>query len=153
MPRDTCDATLDLDNRDIKRRLMTWIGGLAGHWSIKIKPKKVTRSQAQSNYYFACVVTPLARFLDAQQFDYGEVGNSAKDAAHEMLKAKFLSRAVYNKRGDRVGFRVRSHKDLSVTEMVEYTEKCRVYLADEFHIETPNPDRNFAPSEKLKGAP
>lgn len=132
MPREKCKAILDLSDRDMKQRFIRWIGTLAGAYEVEVRPRRNTRSLQQNAYYWACVVTPLADFLSAQDYEL----NTPEDA-HEILKAKFLTTPVINpETGEIIGRIVRSTTDLSTEEMTDYIERARAWMLDFFGIWT-----------------
>jgi hypothetical protein len=135
MPRQKCKAILDLSDRDMKRRFVAWVGTLVGAWEVDIKPRRNTRSLAQNAFYWSCVCTPFADFLSAQDYEL-----NTPEEAHEILKAKFLTRPVVRPdTGELIGRIVRSTTDLSTEEMTDYIERCRAWLLDFFGVMTNDP--------------
>lgn len=135
MPRPSIRIILNAGNVDAKRTLTQRINTLpAGTYKVNIKPTRIARSNRQNAYYWAVVVEYFYQFLIQQDYEVGD-----PEQAHELLKAKFLGKALRNKAGEKIAVRVRSTTELSVAEFYEYCEKCRTWLADFFHIATPDP--------------
>ena len=78
---------LNMDDPEIKRRLMRQIGMLKGLWQLDLKPRKLVRTLQQNKYYRVAVVLP---FRDWLREAYGDSWITA-DQAHEMLKDRILS--------------------------------------------------------------
>lgn len=130
---------LDMDNREIKRRLVTEVGALTGMYEVELKPKRSTRTLKQNAAWWALVVEPLFRFLRAQEYDIYD-----PDQAHEMLKVKLLRIAVVCERtGEVLGYRTRSTTELSTTEFADLYDRARAWLDDKFGIQIPDPDPDW----------
>lgn len=131
---------MTLDN---KRGLIQSIGVLPTDgkpYSIKIEPKRVTRSNRANAYYWACVVAAFHDFLRAQGESY-----TAEDC-HEFFKCKHLLQSLVNhETGEVVGRAPRSTASLSTDEFCEYLDRCVVWLQDTFGIVVPQANDFSAP--------
>lgn len=149
MARQSVKAILNLDDRDMKRRFIGWIGTLAGAYEVDVKPRRDTRSLRQNAWYWSCIVAPLADFLAAQDYELCSIGD-----AHEILKAKFLTDPVVNPAtGEVVASRTRSTTDLTTAEFANYCDRARAWLWDFFGIHTndPEPDVERRGRERVEG--
>ena len=94
-----------------------------GRWSDKEK-----RSLAQNNYYHGVIVKLVAN----------EMGFLVPDDAHNYLRSLFLKKGVdaNGKRYEIIG----STTALNPQEFEEYTEKCRLWAAQELNLVIPLPN-------------
>lgn len=120
---------LDMDNRDVKRRLMSKIGALRGPWELTLKPYKQTRSLDQNAYWFAAVVTPFAGWLREEWGEQIEI-----EQAHEMLKQKILGTRKIDIGGELVSVPP-SSRTLDTGEFAELIEKASDWLGKFCNIE------------------
>lgn len=143
MPRETIEYCMDLTSADNKRRLQAGIGPLQGFYDVSIKPRKGLRSQRQNAFYFGVVVAALKAFLN----DQGEMVDT--DEAHNLMKAKFLRRAIiHHGTGEFIGQAIRSTAKLDVPEMSKYIQDCIDWQYDMFGIILPEQERfNDEPKE------
>lgn len=77
---------VDLNDLEVKRRLMSKIGTLRGLYEISLKPRKRTRSLDQNAYYWSAFVTPWLEWLRETQGD----PSLTKEQAHIVLKSAVL---------------------------------------------------------------
>jgi hypothetical protein len=135
MPRQSIKLHLDLSVSDNKRRLIQSIGTLTGQYEVNIEPRRLTRSNAQNAWYWACITPALAEYLAQQDYD-----GCDPDTAHEILKDKFLRVPMVNKAsGEMLGYRTRSTTELSTVEFSDYCERCRAWMLDFFGIIVSDP--------------
>lgn len=138
-PRRKIEGVFDLDEADLKRRVLSLIGSMFGRYTVSVLPWRGTRSQQQNRWYWACVCQPLAEYLSEQDYDV-----TTADEAHEILRARFLAVSVVNRKtGERLCRRVRSTTELDTAEFAEYCERCRAWLGDFFGIIVPDPDPSW----------
>lgn len=114
-------VVLNMDDPEVKRRLMRQIGGLKGLWEVELKPRKFIRTVRQNRYYFAAVVVPFREWLREA---YGDSWITAEQA-HEMLKDRLLSAP----QGE-LGPLPPSTANLSTTDFVKYVDDAAAFLAD-----------------------
>lgn len=149
MPRPKVDANLNLDDVNLKRRFISWIGTLRGFYDVLIEPKRNTRSLAQNAYYWKCICEPFAAYLSGEGYE-----RITKDAAHEIFRDRFLSEPVIHPRtGKRIGTIRRSTAKLSTVEKADYIERCRAWMLDWFCIITNDPDPAWREAKKPQAAP
>lgn len=134
------EAIINFDDMNAKRQFIVFAGSLRGQVRVEFIPYRPRRSDRQLRYYWPCVVVPFAHWLhDENGEKYDE------QAAHEILKAEYLTIQVVNKEtGERLGSYVGSTGDLDRPGFWDYVEKCRDHLAKYCHIVTQDPDRNNA---------
>jgi hypothetical protein len=85
----------------------------------QVRPK---RSLNQLNYYFACIVEPIADFCGYN-----------KEEMHEILKAKFLTTGTMLPDGTFVIYGG-STGELDTKSMEEYLEKVRIWAATDLGL-------------------
>lgn len=140
MPRPRVNNVLNLDTPETKRRLLAFVGALRGFYAVKVEPKRDSRSLRQNAWYHACIVEPFRQFLADQDYEA-----TSHEAAHEILKAKFLTVEIADPQtGEVIGRRVRGSSDLSTEEFSDYCERCRAWLLDFFGIVTQDADPAYA---------
>lgn len=121
---------------DNRQRLQRQIGSLEGSYRIEISPTRPTRSVKQNAFYWGVIIASLWEWLRDQDWTIG-----SDEAAHEMLKARFLATTIINKRtGEVIGRRVRSTTELTTEEFSDYVERCRMFLSEWCNIVVPDPD-------------
>lgn len=128
---------INFDDQATKRRMLTLIGALKGQQWVEIRKFRRGRTLAQNSWYWACIVPAAGQWMR-------EMGNDVTDAqAHEVMAERFLGIDVKNEdTGELLGRAVRSTTSLDVTEMVDYCEKCRAWLA-ESNVIVPDPDPEY----------
>lgn len=137
MQRELIEQFVDLGNAEVKRALMRTIGTLTGPYDVTLKPRRATRSNQQSRYYFGVVVRSFTDFLK----DQGQ--QVSTEEAHDLLKAKFLSRELVNlDTGEPIGATLRSLTELDVNEMARFIDSCIRWLEEVFGIVVPQPDQD-----------
>lgn len=136
----------DMSNPRIKSRVIAQIGALQGIWRVELCRYRPRRTDRQARYYFPCFCSPFGEYLKEQGNDFAD----AKDAAHEILKARFLKVQIFDKEtGQRFVF-VRSTTSLNTVEFNEYLDKCAAMLASECSIIVPEPSIYREPVSPLK---
>jgi hypothetical protein len=132
MAREPVDAFVDFDNREMRRRAMSWVGTLTGIWRWRMEPKRNTRSLRQNAFYWSAVVTPLWEYL--RQHGIKEL--RTKDDVHAMLKLELLTVDVVNPdTAEVIGRTTRSTTKLSTDEMGRYIEDCRDWAQEKVGID------------------
>jgi hypothetical protein len=133
------EHVIDFDQLPQKRAVLSRIGTLRGRYRLELTPYRQRRSDRQNRYYFPCVCKPLSDYLSEGDYDVTTV-----EQAHAILKERFLTCDVVNKRtGEVIGRRVRSTTELSTVEFAEFVERSRAFLLDFFGIVTVDPDPNW----------
>jgi len=59
MARERVDKFLDFDNRELKRRVMSWVGTLSGIWRVRFEPKRSTRTLRQNAFLWSAINEPF----------------------------------------------------------------------------------------------
>lgn len=140
MPRPILKMFMSMDSADNKRRLIASIGTLRGEYEVDIQPRRTTRSLAQNRWYRGSIAAEFAKYLAEQEYD-----GCSPEQAHRIMADKFLRVPLIDKStGEEIGHYVRSTTELSTVEMMEYCERCRVWLADMFFIVISDPDPAYA---------
>ena len=121
---------LNADDIQQKRALLAHIGALRGRWRVELTHFRPRRTDRQNAFYWPAIVTPLADYLSAQDYDV-----TTTQQAHEILKARFLTVDVVHKETGRVvGQRVRSTTELSIEDFATYCDRCSAWLGEFFGI-------------------
>lgn len=128
--------TLNLSDRDTKQRFINAIIPLKGRYRVEVVKAVKARSNNANAYMWACVITPFCNYLKEQ-------GNTefAADDAHEILKARFLSRTVVNHETGEVFSYTGSTAALNTTDFGEYLDKCIAFLESECNMIVQRPEQ------------
>ena len=112
------------DNRD-KQSLFSYLKELENDYIVSVKKQRNNRSNMQNNYYWACIVQPLA----------SELGYFP-DEMHDCLKVKFASEWQSIEINDRqVGLQViNSSARMNTGEFELYAEQIRIWALSELGI-------------------
>jgi|TARA_B110000438_G_C15741870_1_gene618835 hypothetical protein len=112
------------DNRD-KQSLFSYLKELENDYIVSVKKQRNNRSNMQNNYYWACIVQPLA----------SELGYFP-DEMHDCLKVKFASEWQSIDINDRqVGLQViNSSARMNTGEFELYAEQIRIWALSELGI-------------------
>lgn len=131
--------TYNLSDPITKRKLMAHLAPLQGIHEVTVKPVRATRRQRANAYYFAGVVTPFMRYLNAQGQSYNRL------ECHDFLKLKCLPQDVVNPAtGEVIGVVPGRSSSLTIPQFAEYVDRCIHYLADMFGIVCESPEGYFA---------
>ena len=111
-------------NKD-KQSLINYLKELGNDYIVEVKKQKNNRSNMQNNYYWACIVQPLAN----------EIGYFP-DEMHDILKVKFASQWESIDINDKqVGLQVvNSSARMNTKEFEVYAEQIRVWALTELSI-------------------
>jgi len=112
---------LNMDDPEIKRRLMQQIGALKGLWELDLKPRRFIRSAKANRYYWIAVVIPFREWLREA---YGDSWITAEQA-HEMLKDKLLA----GRKGE-LGELPPTTTRLTSDEFAKYVDDAAAFLAE-----------------------
>ena len=112
------------DNKD-KQSLINYLKELGNDYIVEVKKQRNNRSNMQNNYYWACIVQPLAN----------EIGYFP-DEMHDILKVKFASQWESIDINDKqVGLQVvNSSARMNTKEFEVYAEQIRVWALTELGI-------------------
>jgi hypothetical protein len=112
------------DNRD-KQSLINYLKELENDYIVDVKKQRNNRSNMQNNYYWACIVQPLA----------SELGYFP-DEMHDCLKVKFASEWQSIDINDRqVGLQVvNSSARMNTKDFEVYAEQIRIWALSELGI-------------------
>ena len=112
------------DNRD-KQSLFSYLKELDSDYIVSVKKQRNNRSNMQNNYYWACIVQPLA----------SELGYFP-DEMHDCLKVKFASEWQSIDINDRqIGLQViNSSARMNTGEFELYAEQIRIWAMTELGI-------------------
>ena len=112
------------DNRD-KQSLFSYLKELENDYIVSVKKQRNNRSNMQNNYYWACIVQPLA----------SELGYFP-DEMHDCLKVKFSSEWQSLEINDKqVGLQViNSSARMNTGEFELYAEQIRIWALSELGI-------------------
>lgn len=126
------ELIVDMSAPREKQMLLQQIRNLEGRHRIDITKHRPRRSDRQNRYYWPCFVTPLADYMRAQGEAVSELD------AHEILKQRFLRKAIIDHAtGEALEF-VRSTTALTTVEFNQYLDQCAAFLR-EMGIEVPEP--------------
>jgi hypothetical protein len=120
------------DNRD-KQSLFSYLKELENDYIVSVKKQRNNRSNMQNNYYWACIVQPLA----------SELGYFP-DEMHDCLKVKFASEWQSIDINDRqVGLQVvNSSARMNTKDFEVYAEQIRIWALSELGIRLMLPNEN-----------
>ena len=112
------------DNRD-KQSLFSYLKELENDYIVDVKKQRNNRSNMQNNYYWACIVQPLA----------SELGYFP-DEMHDCLKVKFASEWQSIDINDRqIGLQViNSSARMNTKDFEVYAEQIRIWALSELGI-------------------
>ena len=112
------------DNRD-KQSLFSYLKELENDYIVSVKKQRNNRSNMQNNYYWACIVQPLA----------SELGYFP-DEMHDCLKVKFASEWQSVEINDKqVGLQViNSSARMNTGEFELYAEQIRIWALTDLDI-------------------
>lgn len=111
-------------NQD-KQSLINYLKELGNDYIVEVKKQRNNRSNMQNNYYWACIVQPLAN----------EIGYFP-DEMHDILKVKFASQWESIDINDKqVGLQVvNSSARMNTKEFEVYAEQIRIWALTELGI-------------------
>lgn len=115
------------------RQLITALEGQDVEFELRKRRRHAT--QPQRGYYFGHIVYEFGECWRGLGVTGQYGGPITDDEVHEMLKVKMLVVSVYSpESGEIVGSRVRSTKELTVSEMSDYIQSLIEYGSTEYHI-------------------
>lgn len=119
-------------NQD-KQSLINYLKELENDYIVSVKKQRNNRSNMQNNYYWACIVQPLA----------SELGYFP-DEMHDCLKVKFASEWQSIDINDRqVGLQVvNSSARMNTKDFEVYAEQIRIWALSELGIRLMLPNEN-----------
>ena len=111
-------------NKD-KQSLINYLKELGNDYIVEVKKQRNNRSNMQNNYYWACIVQPLAN----------EIGYFP-DEMHDILKVKFASEWKSIDINDKqVGLQVvNSSARMNTKEFEVYADQIRIWALTELGI-------------------
>ena len=114
-----------------KQTLFNYLKHLESDYIVKVKKQRNNRSNMQNNYYWACIVQPLAEEL-----------GYFPDEMHDTLKVKFASEWQSIEINNRqVGLQViNSSARMNTGEFELYAEQIRIWALTELDIRLMMPD-------------
>ena len=114
-----------INNNQDKQQLFNYLKELEDNYIVDVKKKRNNRSNMQNNYYWACIVQPLA----------SELGYFP-DEMHDCLKVKFASEWQSVEINDKqVGLQVvNSSARMNTGEFELYAEQIRIWALSELGI-------------------
>ena len=114
-----------IKNNQDKQSLINYLKELENDYIVSVKKQRNNRSNMQNNYYWACIVQPLA----------SELGYFP-DEMHDCLKVKFASEWQSIDINDRqVGLQViNSSARMNTGEFELYAEQIRIWALSELGI-------------------
>jgi len=114
-----------IKNNQDKQSLINYLKELENDYIVDVKKQRNNRSNMQNNYYWACIVQPLA----------SELGYFP-DEMHDCLKVKFASEWQSIDINDRqVGLQViNSSARMNTGEFELYAEQIRIWALSELGI-------------------
>ena len=122
-----------IKNNQDKQSLINYLKELENDYIVSVKKQRNNRSNMQNNYYWACIVQPLA----------SELGYFP-DEMHDCLKVKFASEWQSIDINDRqVGLQViNSSARMNTGEFELYAEQIRIWALSELGIRLMLPNEN-----------
>jgi hypothetical protein len=127
MSRKEPAQVLNLDDIEVKRRLMSKIGSMTGLWDISLTPRKLTRSLNANAYYWAAIVGPWTEWLREQ---WGDPTISTEQAHIELKRAVLGVREKVNENTGEVMELTPTTHDMDQEQFGLYIENATVFLAD-----------------------
>lgn len=106
--------------------------------TIRIERTKKKRSNTQNAYLWGVVIPIVRNCLK-------EVGHvMSNEQTHELLKLKFLKENILvNEETGETIERIKSSKELSTSQMMDYFAEIREWIFDFFGVMIPNPNDNI----------
>jgi hypothetical protein len=101
---------------------------------VTIDKARNKRSTLQNSYYWAVIVPA---FCEGYEDAYGE--SISKERAHEALKIELNFKEITNYETGEIARIPLSTADENTKEFHEYTERCRLWISEWLHIDTPDP--------------
>ncbi len=122
-----------IKNNQDKQSLINYLKELENDYIVSVKKQRNNRSNMQNNYYWACIVQPLA----------SELGYFP-DEMHDCLKVKFASEWQSIDINDRqVGLQVvNSSARMNTKDFEVYAEQIRIWALSELGIRLMLPNEN-----------
>tara|TARA_R100001510_G_scaffold54875_1_gene58084 strand:+ start:531 stop:914 length:384 start_codon:yes stop_codon:yes gene_type:complete len=114
-----------INNNDDKRYLFNYLKELDSNYLVDVKKQRNNRSNMQNNYYWACIVQPLAEEL-----------GYFPDEMHDTLKIKFASEWQSIEINERqIGLQtVNSTARMNTKEFEIYADQIRIWALTELGI-------------------
>ena len=114
-----------VNNNQDKQALFNYLKDLGKDYIVNVKKQRNNRSTMQNNYYWACIVQPLANEL-----------GYFPDEMHDTLKVKFASEWQSIEINDKqIGLQtVKSTARLNTKEFDVYAEQIRVWALTELNV-------------------
>ena len=114
-----------VNNTQDKQSLFNYLKELETDYIVKVKKQRNNRSNMQNNYYWACIVQPLANEL-----------GYFPDEMHEILKVKFASEWQSIEIHDKtIGLQVvKSSARMNTKEFEVYADQIRIWALTELGI-------------------
>ena len=114
-----------IKNNQDKQSLINYLKELENDYIVDVKKQRNNRSNMQNNYYWACIVQPLA----------SELGYFP-DEMHDCLKVKFASEWQSIEINERlVGLQiVNSSARMNTKDFEVYAEQIRIWALSELNI-------------------
>jgi hypothetical protein len=114
-----------IKNRQDKQSLINYLKELENDYIVDVKKQRNNRSNMQNNYYWACIVQPLA----------SELGYFP-DELHDCLKVKFASEWQSIEINEKqIGLQVvNSSARMNTKEFELYAEQIRIWALSELSI-------------------
>ena len=114
-----------INNTQDKQTLFNYLKELGSYYIVKVKKQRNNRSNMQNNYYWACIVQPLA----------AELGYFP-DEMHDTLKVKFASEwqsiEIHDKQ---IGLQtVNSTARMNSKEFEIYADQIRIWALTELGV-------------------
>ena len=114
-----------INNNQDKQTLYNYLKELDSGYLVKVSKQRNNRSNMQNNYYWACIVQPLANEL-----------GYFPDEMHDTLKVKFASEWQSIERHDKqIGLqKVKSTAKMNSKEFEIYADQIRIWALTELNI-------------------
>ncbi len=114
-----------INNSQDKQKLFNYLKELGNDYIVDVKKQKNNRSKMQNNYYWACIVQPLA----------SELGYFP-DEMHDTLKVKFASEWQSIELHDKqIGLqKVKSTAKMNSKEFEIYADQIRMWALTELGV-------------------
>ena len=114
-----------INNSQDKQTLYNYLKELDSGYLVKVSKQRNNRSNMQNNYYWACIVQPLANEL-----------GYFPDEMHDTLKVKFSSEWQSVKLHDKqIGLqKVKSTAKMNSKEFEIYADQIRIWALTELNI-------------------
>ena len=114
-----------INNNQDKQTLFNYLKELESDYIVKVKKQRNNRSNMQNNYYWACIVQPLANFT-----------GFFPDEMHDTLKVKFASEWQSIEINEKqIGLQtVNSTARMNTKEFEIYADQIRIWALTELGI-------------------